>query len=82
MTTTTPLQRRNDASYATNAKKHRCDGCAHVEQSQLMWMASRYDRHCNALDVPIKTHGTCNEHEASEDADLPHTEFPTEGAAA
>lgn len=77
---TTPLQRRIDASYQTNAKKHRCDGCTHVSKSQLMWMASRYDRHCNALDVPVKTHGTCTEHEANEDAGLPCNEFPAEGA--
>jgi len=60
----------------------RPDTCAHVTPSQLMWVAHRYDRHCSALDVPVKTHGTCNEHEPSEDADLPCNEFPTEGVAA
>lgn len=79
---TTPNQRRTDADYQTNAKKHRCDACAHVTPSQLMWVAHRYDRHCSALDVPVKTHGTCNEHEASEDADLPINEFPTVGVTA
>ncbi len=54
-----PNDRRQAVGYTKSARDHSCAECTHCGPSLLKLQRARDDRHCTAIDAPIKASGTC-----------------------